>query len=81
MIIFTDLDGSLLQVETYSFEPAIETVHRLRAAGIPLIFCSSKTRLEQEYYQRALGISSPMTICTRKFRRAMQSSSLASLTP
>ena len=62
MIIFTDLDGSLLQVETYSFEPAIETVHRLRAAGIPLIFCSSKTRLEQEYYQRALGISSPMII-------------------
>lgn len=62
MIIFTDLDGSLLEVETYSFAPAIETVHRLRAAGIPLIFCSSKTRLEQEYYQRAMGITSPMII-------------------
>jgi mannosyl-3-phosphoglycerate phosphatase family protein len=62
LIVFTDLDGSLLDLDTYSPEPAQEAVRRLTAAGIPLVFCSSKTRAEQEYYQQHLGIRDPMIV-------------------
>lgn len=62
LVIFTDLDGTLLDLETYSCQAAITTVQRLIALHIPLVFCSSKTRVEQEYYQRALEFSAPMIV-------------------
>lgn len=61
-MIFTDLDGTLLDRETYRFDPAIGVVKRIVAAGIPLIFCSSKTESEQRHYQHLLGIRSPFII-------------------
>jgi mannosyl-3-phosphoglycerate phosphatase family protein len=62
LIIFTDLDGTMLDLETYAFQPAVAAVRRLLARDIPLIFCSSKTRREQEYYQQQLGFSAPMIV-------------------
>lgn len=55
LIVFTDLDGTLLDAETYSFEPALPAVEMLKEMGIPLIFCSSKTRAEIEEVQKRLG--------------------------
>ena len=46
MIIFTDLDGTLLDSTTYSFVAAQETLTKLRTRAIPLIVVSSKTRAE-----------------------------------
>lgn len=54
MIIFTDLDGTLLDRETYSFEPAQPALRLIRMRGIPLIFSSSKTRFEIERYRTKL---------------------------
>ncbi|OGW51421.1 MAG: hypothetical protein A2V62_08830 [Nitrospirae bacterium RBG_19FT_COMBO_58_9] len=48
MVIFTDLDGTLLDSATYSFEAAREALAELRAHGIPLVVVSSKTRAEIE---------------------------------
>jgi mannosyl-3-phosphoglycerate phosphatase len=45
-VIFSDLDGTLLDHETYSFDSARPALERLRAEGIPLVLCTSKTRAE-----------------------------------
>ena len=48
LLIFTDLDGTLLDHETYSFEPALPAIELLKEKRIPLIICTSKTRAEIE---------------------------------
>lgn len=46
LIVFSDLDGSLLDQTTYSFESALPAIQLLEKNGIPLVFCTSKTRAE-----------------------------------
>ncbi|WP_020530589.1 HAD-IIB family hydrolase [Flexithrix dorotheae] len=58
-IIFTDLDGTLIDFKTYSFERTKDTVEKLTQKGIPIVFCSSKTRVEQAYYRKALKNEHP----------------------
>ncbi|MGE5892637.1 MAG: HAD-IIB family hydrolase [bacterium] len=58
-IIFTDLDGTLLNYEDYSFEAALPALTRIREKRIPLVICSSKTRKEIEYYRKKLGNDHP----------------------
>jgi mannosyl-3-phosphoglycerate phosphatase len=58
-IIFTDLDGTLLDHHTYSWQaaqPAIDLCHR---QGVPIILNSSKTRAELVVLQEKLSISDP----------------------
>lgn len=45
-IIFTDLDGTLLDAVRYSFDDAQPALSLIQARGIPLVLCSSKTRAE-----------------------------------
>jgi len=45
-IIFTDLDGTLLDHQSYSYAPASELLSELQSRGIPVIPASSKTRAE-----------------------------------
>lgn len=59
LIIFTDLDGTLLDRETYSFKPAEPALRKIRERGIPLILCSSKTRAEMELYRERIGNHHP----------------------
>jgi mannosyl-3-phosphoglycerate phosphatase family protein len=54
LIIFTDLDGTLLDASTYSFEAAKEALAMIDKCHIPLIICSSKTRAEIEFYRYML---------------------------
>jgi len=62
LVVFTDLDGTLLEHATYSFEPARPALEALLEAGIPLIFCTSKTRLETERWRRALANVHPFIV-------------------
>jgi len=55
-IIFSDLDGTLLDYHTYSFEPALPAIEYITNSGIPLILVSSKTAEEIVFYQRAIGL-------------------------
>jgi len=62
LVIFTDLDGTLLDCDTYSYAAATPTLKMLRQKKIPLVFCSAKTRAEQEVYRRELGIDDPFIV-------------------
>lgn len=53
-IIFTDLDGTLLDHETYSFSAALPAIELIKRKEIPLVLCSSKTRAEIEYWRNRL---------------------------
>jgi mannosyl-3-phosphoglycerate phosphatase len=59
LIIFTDLDGTLLDYKTYSWKPARSALRKLASRGIPVIFCTSKTRAEVEVLRRTLGNRHP----------------------
>ena len=61
-VIFTDIDGTLIDLATYSYAPSADAVARLVAAGVPVVLCSSKTRAEQEPLRRALGIPDPFIV-------------------
>lgn len=58
-IIVSDLDGTLLDSTNYSFAAALPALRVIRARGIPLVLCSSKTRAELEEYRRRLDNGHP----------------------
>jgi len=62
IVIFTDLDGSLLHPETYSFREASSALELIREKGIPLVLCSSKTRAEMEVYRKRLNNGDPFIV-------------------
>ena len=59
MLVFTDLDGSLIDHDTYDFEAARPALDQLRFRGIPVIICSSKTRAEIEVYRGRMSLNTP----------------------
>lgn len=59
LVIFTDLDGCLLDRQTYSFAPAEPALRLIREKKIPLTLVSSKTREEMEEYRRRLKNGHP----------------------
>jgi len=59
LVIFSDLDGCLLDRQTYSFEPAQAALRLIKGKIIPLILVSSKTRVEIEEYRRRLKNDHP----------------------
>lgn len=58
-IIFSDLDGTLLDHKTYTFDPALEALSVIKSRQIPLILSSSKTRAEIERIQSHLTLKDP----------------------
>ncbi len=59
LVIFTDLDGTLLDHDTYEFNRAEQGLDAVAQARVPLIMGSSKTRAEIEWLQRHLGMTHP----------------------
>jgi mannosyl-3-phosphoglycerate phosphatase len=60
--VVTDLDGTLLDHSTYEPGPASEALHGLLAEGVTVVFCSSKTRAEQEEVAKRLGVRVPLVV-------------------
>lgn len=60
-VIFTDLDETLLERGTYSFEAALPGLGLLREAGIPLVMVSSKSHAEIEHYRRLMDNLEPFS--------------------
>lgn len=58
-LIFTDLDGTLLDPETYGWEPALPAIDLCRRMEVPIILVSSKTRAEIDVLRTRLGLTSP----------------------
>lgn len=61
-LIFTDLDGTLLDHDSYSFEAALEMLDYIKSKKIPLIIVTSKTKSEVIELQKKLKINSPFII-------------------
>jgi len=61
-VIYTDLDGTLLDHHTYAFSEAQPTLASLHERGIPIIPCTSKTRAETLNLMQTMGIDGPMIV-------------------
>ncbi len=61
-IIFTDLDGTLLDRATYDCHAALPALDVIRTKNVPLVFCSSKTRAEQMELRERLGVGHPFIV-------------------
>ncbi|MEW6264352.1 MAG: HAD-IIB family hydrolase [Thermodesulfobacteriota bacterium] len=59
LVVFTDLDGTLLDHHSYSYAPARPALERLKESGTPLVMVSSKTRLEIEVLRAELDNRDP----------------------
>ena len=54
-VIFTDLDGTLLDHDTYEWKEAEPALDLCKKLGVPVVFVSSKTRAEIEVLRRQDG--------------------------
>lgn len=62
LIVFTDLDGTLLDAVTYSFDAARPALDALRVCRVPLVLVSSKTRVEIEPLRFTLELLHPFIV-------------------
>lgn len=60
-VIFTDLDGTLLD-DCYRCDKAVGVIKELKELKIPIVFVSAKTRYEQEVFRKLLGIEDPFVV-------------------
>lgn len=59
ILVFSDLDGTLLNHHDYSYRDAVPALERLRTLRIPLILVSSKTFAEIETLHSQLALDTP----------------------
>ena len=59
LVIFSDLDGTFLDHESYAFDEALPAFGGCLSAGAPVVFCSSKTRAEMAPLLRELEVTGP----------------------
>jgi mannosyl-3-phosphoglycerate phosphatase len=57
-VVFADLDGTFLN-DKYDCSETKPIVNQLSALGGSVVFCSSKTRNEIEFYRKTAGINEP----------------------
>jgi mannosyl-3-phosphoglycerate phosphatase family protein len=61
-LVFTDLDGTLLDADTYDWTEARPALKLLRQRHIPVVPCSSKTAAEMLPLSAALGLEAPLIV-------------------
>ncbi|MDE4132150.1 HAD-IIB family hydrolase [Phaeobacter sp. QD34_3] len=57
LVVFSDLDGTLLDHDSYSWQAAVPALTRLAEVGAPVVLASSKTAAEITVLQREMGLS------------------------
>ena len=62
LVVVTDLDGTLLDHDTYAFDSARPALETLRREGVPVLLCTSKTRAETERLRVAMGNTHPFIV-------------------
>jgi len=62
IVLFTDLDGTLLDAETYEFDAARPALEELRRRSIPVVACTSKTAAETRLLLGRLEIDAPYIV-------------------
>ena len=61
-MISTDLDGTLLDHHSYSWQPASEALEFVKQKGIPVVINTSKTAEEVISLQQGMGITDPFIV-------------------
>ncbi|MEM8840008.1 MAG: HAD-IIB family hydrolase [Pseudomonadota bacterium] len=61
-LVATDLDGTLLDHNTYDWAPAGPALETLSKFGVPVLFTTSKTRAEVELLRETIGNSDPFIV-------------------
>lgn len=62
LLIFTDLDGTLLNQDDYQYDKALPVLAELKQQQIPVIPVTSKTRAEVAYLRTEIGLSDPFIV-------------------
>ncbi len=62
LIVITDLDGTLLDQQTYDYHEGLPAVRRLQSLAVPLILCSSKTHGEILPLWEELKLNAPFIV-------------------
>lgn len=62
ILVFSDLDGTLLDHHSYSFAPALPMLQKLQASNIPVIPSTSKTFAELTELRNQIGLDGPFII-------------------
>ncbi len=62
LLVFTDMDGTLLDHHTYSWQSAISTISQLKLLNIPIICNTSKTYQEVKQLHFSLSLDSPFIV-------------------
>lgn len=62
ILIFTDLDGTLLNPDDYRYDSALPIIHQLQSQQIPVIPVTSKTRREVESLNQQIGLTEPFIV-------------------
>ena len=62
LIVFTDIDGTLIDHETYSFEAAKPALAALKSIGAHVVLASSKTAAEIQTLRRDMGLENSPAI-------------------
>lgn len=63
VVLFTDLDGCLLNKADYDFKPTLPVLARCVHMQIPVVFASSKTGAEMQHLAEEVGILRAPLIC------------------
>lgn len=61
-LIFTDLDGTLLDHNTYSFQPAVDMLTKLKQSNIHVIPNTSKTFAELIFFRQQAKLDTPFIV-------------------
>lgn len=62
LLVFTDLDGTLLDHHTYSFTAALPSIAQCQQKHIPIIINTSKSFVEVDDIQAQLGLNDPFIV-------------------
>jgi len=61
-IVFSDLDGTLLDHRTYDYSPALPALAKLQEKQIPLVFCTRKTAAEMIPFRKEIKNKDPFIV-------------------
>jgi mannosyl-3-phosphoglycerate phosphatase len=61
-VLFTDIDGTLIDTFTGHFSTTKKFVRKLTRLGVPVIFCSSKTMAEQVKLRNEVDLEDPFVV-------------------
>lgn len=59
-LVFTDMDGTLLNHHNYTYAAALPVLAQLKQANVPIILNSSKTVAELTSYHQTLALNAPL---------------------